>query len=250
MKIQIAILCTVMMCGGSIFAQSNQYKRKAAPKASANKASKKVDIKAIQEKYWATDSKEFKVVQNRKYKKEKRINFSVMGGVSINDSFNDVSLLSLSGGYYFNEYHGIEGRIEIYDNSLSDASDSVIDQGGFPDINYLENFVGVYYNWIPFYGKLSLLDNKIVYFDMSISPGIGLMQVEQQSSTTNGRSLTVPAIGFDVTQQFFLNNNWSIRVDYRNKFYQEERISYSSGTNLGTKTKFNSYLLFGVTYYH
>lgn len=239
------------------YGQSSQYKRKSAPKKKATKArskakatNQKLNLEDLEKRYWAPKDTEFKVVQNRKFKKAKRYNITAMGGVLFNDPFISGTNLGLSTAYYFDEHNGIEVRYEHYTHTMGEAGDQVIEKGGRPDLNFEKWYLGASYTWIPFYGKISVLDSKIIYFDMAFSAGLGLIQYEQQSQIASAvKTKNALALNLDVSQQFFIHRNWALRLDARTKVYQEDRVRNSDGVSLGAKTQFNTYIMFGATYF-
>lgn len=241
---------------GDLYAQTNQYKRKATKKKATSSRSKakatnqKLNLEDLEKRYWAPKDTEFKVVQNRKFKKAKRYNVTLMGGVLFNDPFIEGTNLGLSTAYYFDEHHGIEVRYEHYNHAMGEAGEQVIEKGGRPDLNFEKWYLGAAYSWIPFYGKISVLDSKIIYFDMAFSAGLGLIEYEQQSqSSFAAKTKTAVAVNLDLSQQFFIHKNWALRLDARTKIYQEDRIRNSDGTSLGSATQVNTYIMFGATYF-
>lgn len=246
----------------SLMAQSSQYKRKAAPKKAtkavkgkttgAKKATnQKLNLEDLEKRYWAPKDTEFKVVQNRKFKKAKRYNVTLMGGLLFNDPFIEGTNLALTSAYYFDEHNGIEVNFENYNHSYGEGGSAVIDKGGAPDVNFENYYIGASYTWIPFYGKISVLDTKIIYFDLAFSAGLGLINYTQQSEVAGaGETKSAVALNIDVSQQYFIHENWSVRFDVRTKIYNEDRIINKSGVDLGGKTQINTYIMIGATYFH
>ena len=123
-----------------------------------------------------------------------------------------------------------------------------------PDHNNPQGYVGASYNWIPIYAKLSLLEKKILYFDMSVSPGIGATFLQSDVFST---SVTQPAavnqtpvtLSVDVAQQFFLSEHFALRLDLRNHLYQETVYKSNSGDVARTKTTYYGTFLLGVTFF-
>lgn len=255
-ELVIAFLLTFGMMG-SAFAQTSQYQRKAAPKAAKKKKSskkaatnQKLDIENLEKRYWAPKDTEFKVVQNRKFTKAKRFNLSLAGGVLFNDSFSEGTTLMLSSTHYFNEHNGIEVRVEIPSQSPNEGAKEVQNKGGNPDQNFEDWALGVHYNWIPFYGKISVLDEKIIYFDMAVYAGFGYVQYTQQVASGNvSDTIGTASFNFGVSQQFFINSSLALKLDVASRFYREERRLYQDGTSQGSFNQLNTYIMFGGTYF-
>ena len=142
------VLCMALIAPGLSYAQSSQYKRKETKKSTSKAAVKskkatnqKLNLDQLEKRYWAPKDTEFKVVQNRKFKKAKRYNVTLMGGVLFNDPFVESTNLSLSTAWYFDEHSGVEVRFENYASKLGEGSSSVLSKGGHPDINFEKWFL-------------------------------------------------------------------------------------------------------------
>ena len=84
---------------------------------------------------------------------------------------------------------------------------------------------------------MSVLGKKIIYYDLAISPGLGMLSYEQQLQTMGNKSQTSMAFTLDVTQYFFIKKNWAIRVDLKNKWFDEEVLKYSGSGVEGDKLR-------------
>lgn len=244
-------------------AQSSQYKRKAKPAAkksagkkapakSGSATNQKLDIENLEKRYWAPKDTEFKVVQNRKFNKAKRYNLSVMGGTLFNDSFSEGDNLLISSTHYFDEHNGLEVRLEFPNQRPNEGAKEVQAKGGNPDQNFEDWAFSVNYNWIPFYGKISVLDNKIIYFDMAVYAGLGYVKYTQQVKDDYSHfaeTLGSASFNFGISQQYFLSKHWALKLDVSSRYYKEERRLYQDGTSQGSFNQFNTYILFGGTYF-
>jgi outer membrane beta-barrel protein len=244
------------------FAQSSQYKRTKSRTSKKEKAKKKkspekgdkVDITDLEKKYWSAKDTDFSVVQNRAYTKVKRVAVTASVGAVTNDSFNDGLVQSVNIDYYWSERMG--AGIEYMNSSLDDSK--LVERfesqfGQRPDMNTLNSFIGVHYNWVPIYAKVSLLGKKILYFDFAVSPGIGMSSYEQTAFSGNKDASTV-ALTLDLTQYFFLSKWLALRIDFKNRWQQEEVLEYKSssgntGGHLRDETTQSSFLMFGATYF-
>jgi outer membrane beta-barrel protein len=224
-----------------------------APSAAPAKGDEKLDVTDLEKKYWAAKDTEFNVVQNRTYAKAGRFALTLHGGQYVNDPWS--SGYTYGGGvdYYFSERYGVEMAYTATNSKDNDATSNLkSQQGGAPNHNKMKGFYGVAFNWVPFYAKMSFLNSNILYFDMAVSPGVGIVTYEQQLD--NGvASKTAPALTLDLTQQFFVSKHLALRLDYKNRFYNEDVTEYHvplSGTRT-TWTHFNytSLLMFGTTFY-
>ena len=222
-----------------------------AQASTAAGANDKVDVTDLEKKYWASKDTDFSVVQNRLYTKANRLALSLQYGTLINDPWSDGPTYSGSLGYYFSERFGIEGHYQKT-NSVDNkaASNLKTQQSGQPNHAKIIGFQGLSANWVPFYAKMSVLNGTIIYFDMAISPGIGITTYEQQREIGN-ISKTAPTLSLDVTQSFFFSKYAAFRVDYKNRWFQEEMVRYRiPNASMNTETAQTSMLLFGFTFYY
>ena len=265
------LLLSLLVCGQvglsaiDAQAQSAQYKRpKKAPVAKektkvkggakSKQNSDKLDITDLENKYWAPKDTDFSVVQSRTYSKKEKFAFSLMGGLLVNDSYSTGTVLSFSGSYYFSERSGVEISYITTDSKNNDMTEAFKNQPGsgiLPDHGKIQSYYGIGYNWVPVYAKMSVLGKKIVYFDMAVTPGIGMTQYEQQmqDGNINKSALT---LSLDLTQYFFFSKHFALRADLKNRWFAEEVIGYA-GTNKGTVIRNNtsntSQFTVGATFY-
>lgn len=220
-----------------------------APVADAPPASpdQKVDIQDLEKKYWVPKDTEFKVVQNRTYTKAGRFALTPSYGLLLGDSYSKSSAMSLAFNYYFSERTGLElsyiGMTPI-NTPLTDAF--VSRYGTYPNHGKVRGSFGAGFNWIPIYAKLSLLEKQIIYFDMSFTPGIYMVQYDQQVATGTSTQ-SVPAIGIDVAQHFYLNKTFAIRMDLKNRLFNEDVKEFSTGAANSTKLTHTAIFMLGVS---
>lgn len=218
---------------------------------SSSKASEeKVDISDLEQKYWAPKDVEFNVVQNRVYSKAGRFGITPAIGPLVTDSFSSGTVYGLSANYYFSERYGVEATYSKYSLKDSTVTEGFISSNGTTaDFNRQTYFYGASFNWIPIYAKLSLLEKKILYFDMSISPGIGVMGYEQQVSSGSAPQNSSIAFTLDIAQHYFLSKEFALRVDMRNRFYNDSVIKYRTREPVKDKGNHSVAVQFGLTYY-
>jgi outer membrane beta-barrel protein len=244
-----ASLAAPMLVGSSALAQGPAKTSKAA--APQQGQSDKIDVSDLEQKYWAAKDTDFNVVQNRMYSKAGRFGLSGVYGSLLNDPWTTGATYGGSLSYYLSERYGIEASYLYTDARDSKAVDYLrANQGGTPDYNKLKSYYGVGFEWVPFYAKMSVLNSMITYFDMGFTFGLGMQTYEQQK--VEGSSVvTTPAAEITVTQHYFLSRYLGLRVDLKNRFYQEEAVAYriipnrSRGTSLTNQT----FLLLGMTFF-
>ncbi len=214
-------------------------------------SSDKLDVSDLEKKYWSAKDTDFSVVQNRAYSKAKRWAFAAMYGPVVNDPYSEGFSYNLSLQYYLDERSGIEIQ---YLKSITKDNNAVNvfnnDYGTRPDFDRTISYYGVNYNWVPIYAKMSLMNTKILYFDMAFSPGVGITQYEQQRFNASSVGKSAPTFSLNITQHFFLSNNFAIRGEFQNRWFNEDVISYKTPfNNLRTEFSHDTNLLFGIDYF-
>jgi len=265
----MALIAISTLVGGLANAQSSKYQRPGKKKAAASVApapgkgtdnaaaptatkpvdtkSEKVDIQQIETDYWQQKDTEFHVVQSRRFTKEKRPFIHLGYGLLINDSFTKGSSYALSGGYYFTEQNGVELTYSQFNVKNSKTTDEIIAAGGTPAYNKLNYQLAATYNWMPIYGKISLFDKSIIYFDMGIHVGLALVDYDHVLLAGNKSDSSV-AIAVDISQQFFVNERWAFRFDVKNRFYKQDRLDYQTGVAKSDSEQ-NVSAIFGFIFY-
>lgn len=222
----------------------------------------KLDIKKLEEKYWAAKDEDFAVVQNRRYTKAERFFLSASSGVPFNDPYSSGTLFSGSLGYYFNERWGLD--VTYTSANLSD-NDSVTQfknsYGAVPDHNVFKSSYFLSGNIVPFYAKMSMMDKAIIYFDMGASVGVGMIDydiTQKEGPITKN----TPAAKLGIYQQIFFSEHFAIRVDLINTWSNQDKAKYyAPGTtvngqpvtgarDLGNKMINDTSLTIGLTYWH
>jgi outer membrane beta-barrel protein len=209
----------------------------------------KLDVSDLEQKYWAAKDTDFSVVQNRMYSKAGRVALSGVYGSLLNDPWTTGATYGGSLSYYFSERYGMELSYLYTDARDSKAVDYLrSNQGGTPDYNKLKGYYGLGFEWIPFYAKMSVLNSLITYFDMGFTFGAGMQTYEQQK-VEGATQLSTPAVELTVTQHYFLSKHLGVRVDLKNRWYQEQSVAYRIIPNRdrGTSTTNQTFLLLGMT---
>lgn len=243
-----AVMMTMMSL--SVFAQSKD--------GAASKDSDKLDLRRLEDKYWAAKDTDFSVVQNRTYTKAGRAFVSVSYGPLINDEWSIGRMTNFTGGYYFSERFGVEVAHENGDLKKNDGIVQIEQYNGLhPNYNKFVSYTSVNAIWVPFYAKMSFLDRAIVYFDMQFALGLGNMTYENQIDPSEGSNEKKTSFGynFDFTQQLFFSEHWAVRLDVKNKWSKQDLVRYrlqGSGAvdrDLGSSNRQDTSFLLGVTFF-
>jgi outer membrane beta-barrel protein len=215
----------------------------AAGEAPADAASgDDVDVDAIKKKYWATgDQTEMGVVQNRLYSKAGKLQLGVNGGVGFSDPFLSLKPVGANLGFHFSEFFGAEALYWNLRSSPSAALAKLRETEKEANTVVPKNFVGGNLTASFLYGKLSLLGQAIIYYDMHLSGGGGVVETE------NNRSAAFTA---GIGQRYFLTDWLSLRLDYRALGYteqiKEKEITARLGEVVGTRKNYTHTILLGL----
>lgn len=222
----------------------------------------RLDIKKLEEKYWAAKDEDFGVVQNRKYVKADRFYLTASMGIPFNDPFSEGTILAGHLGYFMNERWGFELSYNSYDLKRNDAVKQFVGTYGvMPDHNIQKDNYFLSAIWVPFYAKMSVIDKAIIYFDMGVSLGVGNMNYEIAQLEGNLTKSTV-GVKLGVFQQIFFSEHFAVRFDLQNTWSSQDRLKYyAPGTSvggttvtgtrdLGSESINDTSLMIGITYWH
>ncbi len=256
MGLALSILLASLMGSVSVLAQS-----------SAKSGSDKLDLKKLEDKYWAAKDTDFNVVQNRTYAKDGRFFLNLSYGTLVNDAYSYGRLTNGSLGYYFSERWGVEFAYEK--GSLTDNDSTIYLKNTYqaaPNYNKFVDYKSVNLIWVPFYSKTSFLDRSIMYFDIQFAAGLGQMNYEIQTDPSDSASASPHALApekksamgynFDITQQLFFSEHFALRLDIKNKWSKQDLKRYQiraseteAARSAGQITQQDTTILLGLTYF-
>ncbi len=191
-------LLIIILAASQAYAQQGTDTKPAAP-AQEQRGSDKLDIKKLEQKYWAAKDDDFNVVQNRRYVKAERFYLTAAAGIPFNDPYSTGTLVNGSLGYFFNERWGLEATYNSASLKDNDAVKQFVDTyAAIPDHNILKSSYFLSGIWVPFYAKMSVLDKSIIYFDMGLSVGVGTLdyEISQAEGNVSKKHLCLQARGF------------------------------------------------------
>jgi outer membrane beta-barrel protein len=222
----------------------------------AQTGSDKLDVKALEQKYWAAKDDDFSVVQNRAFAKAHKFFGTFNYGRAINDPYYTGSYMGVEGGYYFNETWGVEGLYQTTNFSKSNSFNTIVEKGGSPTVNKADHKMFVNALWMPIYAKMSLFDKKIIHFDMGFSVGVGELAYDKQyysgsfpSGTINSKSDQSMGYSIGVTQQFYFSRLAALKVDFNNTWGTQKTLNFSGGAAGGNKAVNDTSIIVGLTFF-
>jgi outer membrane beta-barrel protein len=240
------------------FAQTAKQPAPAPSAPTEQRGSDKLDIKKLENKYWAAKDEDFGVVQNRRYVKAERFYVTGRAGIPFNDAYSTGTILGADVGYFMSERWGFEFSYNSADMKDNDAVTQFVNTyGAIPDHNVFKSSYFASAIWVPFYAKMSALDKAIIYFDMGVSLGVGNVNYDiRKQEGDESKS----AIGYKlgVFQQIFFSEHFALRADLINTWSNQQQYKYYynynsqpvNGRDLGSKMVNDTSLLVGITYWH
>ena len=146
--------------------------------------------------------------------------------------------------YYFSEKWGIELGYSHYSSSSRDVTENLKSN---QEINtkslvVAENYMGFAVKWIPIYGKMAFLNERIVPFDIYFAPGVGV------TKTQSGQSASTFSIS--TGQVFALSKSTAFKWTFMWSAYQAEVANGATGTStVTTKLQNDLYVSAGMTFF-
>lgn len=160
------------------------------------------------------------VIQKRYLPKTNRFEISALGFTNINNPFFNNLGVGVKAAYHFTEKWGIEGIGNWFSVAARQVTKDLEEKAHVIAANTVtaRSFLGGAIKWSPIYGKVSLLNESIVPFDISFSLGGGVTSTEETSGE--------PTVHLGTSQNFAISKSWSFRWDILWNFYQATAIDY------------------------
>ncbi|MFZ4713956.1 MAG: outer membrane beta-barrel domain-containing protein [Bacteriovoracaceae bacterium] len=179
---------------------------------------------------WLDADKEVYVLQNRKFRKDKKLYLSGLAGITTSGSFVDAMSYQGRVGYFFTEEFGVE---LLYSKNMSKKNETYKNvQASGVDTFYrkIEDYMGGMFLWAPFYAKINTF-NKVVYFDWIFGVGGAKLTTEDNRNdilvNSPGddplTSSSQTAVMWGTGPRFYLTDHWSIRLDMTAFYYKADR---------------------------
>ncbi len=198
--------------------------------------------KSLYDFSWLDQDKEIYVLQNRKFRKDGKFYLGGTLGKTLSGAFIDAYGGTARAGYFFHENWGIEGVFGKSQGEQNDTAKGVTEQGTVPYYRKIDTYMGGMLMWSPFYSKINTF-NKIFYFDWMFGAGLASITTLDNRSkfdTPPSNSLTSQqqmGILWDTGFRFYINENWSLRMDVTGLTYQANKSKKPTGTTTTTTAK-------------
>ncbi len=174
---------------------------------------------------WLDPDKKVYVLQNRKYRKTRHFGVSASAGLNLSNPFKTAYTAMPRFSYWINEQWGIEAFYSKASNTDNQTLKALrnVSASALPYVREIRDYYGAVAAWVPWYSKINFF-NKILYYDWGFNFGIGNLDTAVDQNTKASQppnykleSLTTVFIG--TTQNFFIDRNWSVRLDLVGMIY-------------------------------
>lgn len=201
---------------------------------------------------WLDQEKEVYVLQNRKFRKKNQFYIGGTLGRSVSGAFVDSSEYNLIAGYFFAEEWGLEFSFTGAEGTLNATHDAVAAQGSTAYYRQIQTANTAMLVWSPLYSKINTF-NKIFYFDWMFGLGFTSASTEDNRNKLvagpNTNVLTeedVSGVAWMTAFRFYINQDWSARVDFRGTHLNVDSAIDASGSTINTEKRWNNYYNFNV----
>lgn len=197
------------------------------------------------------------VIQNRFFLKQNRFEIAPAGGYVPNNAFVSVAVGGAFLAYHFNEAVAVEGLL-LYAPNTGDAGVKnltrtlvAIAYEGDDDSKFQQPLdrlqLGAIFSarWAPVYGKINLIGEGVLNFDVYGTAGIGLLLITKDYAKINPEyangtseepvlleSGSKPdaniAVNLGIGFDFFLSQSLALKLDARSQLYVAEEPDYGN----------------------
>ncbi len=196
------------------------------------------DEKSLYHFSWLDKDKEIYVLQNRKFRKDGRVYLGATGVKTVSGAFIDSYGGTARGGYFFREDWGIEFVYGKNTGNENDTAKGVREQSTVPFYRKVDSYMTAMVMWSPFYSKINTF-NRIFYFDWMLGAGpASITTLDNRKKFESGEPNTLTSennmgLAWDTGLRFYVNENWSIRMDMTGLHYNAKKTK-RQGNNPNT----------------
>lgn len=195
---------------------------------------------------WLDKDKEIYVLQNRKFRKDKQAYVGALGVKTLSGAFIDSYGGSVRAGYFISEDWGLEFVHGVGSGKENTTAKNVQAQSSVAFYRKIESYTGAMMMWSPFYSKINTF-NKVFYFDWMFGLGLASIKTEDNRNrfvNQNDKSMTSDSstgLMWNSGLRFYLNEHWSLRLDFTALHYKPKKADTGSNKDVKTTTMLNHY---------
>lgn len=163
---------------------------------------------------------EVSIIQKKLMPKSGRFQAFAAAGITTNTPWFLNAGFKLNFGYHFTENFGLELNTLFLSNSEREVAKEIRENNNLQpeQFIYTKSYMGADLLWTPIYGKITLLNKKIIPYEMYFSGGGG-------TSNTNSVEKNVPTFHLGTGQVFTITKSMAFRWDYSLNIFQATALS-------------------------
>lgn len=181
------------------------------------------------------------IIHPRFQPKSKRFQFSAGGNTILNDPWFNQFGISFRSGFHFNEFFALEIAANSYSGSSTTHAKDLATQLNVQTASLVQpkSYFGAHLMFTPFYGKMSLFNQRIIPFDVFITLGAGTTTLE------GARTKEASTYHFGAGQLFAMSRQSAFRWDIAvNMFTAQSQLMASTTSTQNVAMTFSySYFL-------
>jgi outer membrane beta-barrel protein len=212
--------------------------------------------------------KEKDAIQNRFFLKAKRFEIAPVLGYVPNNPMVRRYVGGVLLGYHFSETFAVGGQIlyspDLGETDLKDLTTVLVDiaASGEDSVEFQQPLdkmtLGATFsaNWAPIYGKINLVGETVLNFDLYGSLGLGMLSIAQYYAQYDENALegeapvnlsepsntvTVP-LNIGLGTDFFLNQTIALKIDARSYIYIGDKPQYDPNEPVDEKRVYNNFI--------
>lgn len=168
---------------------------------------------------------EVSVIQKKFLPKTGRFQFFGGASLTTNDPFYNTTGITLRLGYHLSETWGLELNYLTLGSTESKSTKELLEvQNVSTDsLAYTKQYTGLALQYVPFYGKFALYNNKIVPFDHYFALGTGSTKTQAKDG--------ISTLHLSTGQIFAVNKAWAVRWDFTWNFFSARAINEDGNIN-------------------
>ena len=209
------------------------------------------------------------VVQNRFFLKQDRMELTPILGYVPNNPMVKRYVGGLLGAYHFSETFAAEGAFlyapDLGQSDLKGLTHTLVDIAKVEDDTSSQKFqqpldkmvMGATFaaRWAPFYGKINLIGETVLNFDVYGVAGMGMLSLQSyyavydknidQAPFTNlviNEKKVVLTPNFGMGLNFFINQTMSLKIDGRSYFYVGKKPQYDPDEAVTESRLYNNFV--------
>ena len=179
------------------------------------------------------------VLQNRYFLKSWRPELGLIAGTMLDEAYISTRITGVRLGLFFNEWLGAEvqsqrttvtsstdrkalNKLRFRPYNPNGPIDNTVIVTPDPEVNAIHQVIDVNAIVAPFYGKLNVLNLALSYTDIYATGGIAMLDTDQGAKT---------AVSLGAGERFYIGKAWSVRVDFKDRIFNETRAGATSRRN-------------------